>query len=80
MATFNFIKIFSNVPQESILAIWDMKYLFQQYGIDFFPGIFQIHFDLTTIYSRQFQKVQLKTNSEYEHLVVLKCKTKTRFK
>ena len=33
-----------------------------------------------TIYSRQFQKVQYKTNSEYEHLAVLKCKTKTRFK
>ena len=45
MTSFNFITVFSNVPQGSILAIWDMRYLFQQYGIDFFSGIFRSDID-----------------------------------
>ena len=45
MKSFNFIEIFLDVPQGSILAMWDMRYVFWQYGIDFFPSMFGIHID-----------------------------------
>ena len=43
MTSFNFIKIFSDVPQGSILAIWDMRYVLAIWEIDFFPSMFRIH-------------------------------------
>ena len=39
------MEIFSDVPQGSILAKQDMRYLFWQYRIDFFPSMFRIHID-----------------------------------
>ena len=45
MTSFNFIKIFSDVPQESSLEMWDIRHLFQQNESYFFPGIFKMHID-----------------------------------
>ena len=45
MTSFDFIKIFSDVPQGSILATLDVGYLFYQNRIDFFPSMFRIQTD-----------------------------------
>ena len=45
MTSFNFIKTFLDIPQGSILGIWDMRYWYWQYGIDFCPSMFKIHIE-----------------------------------
>ena len=45
MVSFNFIKIFSDLLQGSILVMRDVRYLFWQYRIDLFPSTFRIQID-----------------------------------